>query len=176
MVWMRQNEPDFGETLDRAMISRILNLEEKDIDSRFPIQDVTTGFATLVVPLKTMATLNRARVSTVPYFELIEKTRAKAILVFSPETREKENDLSVRVFIDYAGVPEDPATGSSNGCLAGYLAKYRYFGKDQIDIRVEQGYQIKRPSRLYRKAEAHGDRIKVDVGGKVVSIAKGKLL
>jgi trans-2,3-dihydro-3-hydroxyanthranilate isomerase len=176
MVWMRQNEPDFGEVLDRASVSKVLNLEEQDIDSRFPIQDVTTGLATLIVPLKSMAALNRARVSTALYFELIEKIRAKAILVFSPETHEKDNDLSVRVFTDFAGVPEDPATGSSNGCLAGYLANYQYFGKNQLEVSVEQGYNIKRPSKLYLKAATRKNRIEVDVGGKVVPIAKGKLL
>ncbi len=175
LVWMRQKEPDFGEVFDRATISKILNLEEKDIDSRFPIQDVTTGLATFVVPLRTMDALKRAKVSTALYFELIERTRAKPLLVFSPETHEKGNDLSVRVFTDFAGIPEDPATGSSNGCLAGYLAKHRYFGEDHIDVKVEQGYQIKRPSRLYLRAATHGDRIEVDVGGKVVPIAKGKL-
>ena len=146
------------------------------MDSSFPIQDVTTGLATLIVPLKTISALDKAWVSTALYFELIKRIRAKAILAFSPETREKGNDLSVRVFTDFAGVPEDPATGSSNGCLAGYLAKHQYFGKNHVDVRVEQGYKIKRPSRLYLKAAAHGNRIEVDVGGNVVPTAKGKLL
>jgi trans-2,3-dihydro-3-hydroxyanthranilate isomerase len=176
MVWMRQNGPDFGEVLDRSTISKILDLEESEIDPRFPIQEVTTGLATLIVPLKTRVALDRARVSTGLYFELIERIRAKALLVFSPETHEKGNDLSVRVFNDFAGIPEDPATGSANGCLAAYLAKHRYFGKDNIDVRVEQGYKLKRPSRLYLKAATQGDRIEVDVGGKVVPVAKGKLL
>ncbi len=28
-----------------------------------------------------------------------------------------EADLAARVFVDYYGVPEDPASGSGNGCL-----------------------------------------------------------
>jgi len=59
----------------------------------------------------------------------------------------------VRFFADYYGVPEDPANGSAKGCLAGYLVKHRYFGKDQINIRVEQGYELGRPSLLLLKAE-----------------------
>ena len=58
----------------------------------------------------------------------------------------------MRVFVDYFGVPEDPATGSGNGCLAGYLVKHRYFGKERIDIRSEQGYEIGRPSLLLLRA------------------------
>jgi len=84
--------------------------------------------------------------------------------------------LNVRVFVDYFGVPEDPATGSGNGCLAGYLVQQRYFGSDEINIRVEQGYEIDRPSLLYLRAEDKDGEIDVSVGGKVVMVAKGKLV
>ena len=39
-------------------------------------------------------------------------------MVFSPEAYHSENDLNVRDFADYYGIPEDAATGSANGCLA----------------------------------------------------------
>jgi trans-2,3-dihydro-3-hydroxyanthranilate isomerase len=69
---------------------------------------------------------------------------------------------------------EDPATGSANGCLAGYLAKYKYFGSSKVDVRVEQGAEIGRPSLLYLKSEDHGDVIDVYVGGKNFMVAKGE--
>ncbi len=84
--------------------------------------------------------------------------------------------MNVRFFADYYGVPEDPATGSANGCLAGYLVKNRYFGEDKIDIRVEQGYEIGRPSLLFLRAEEIEGKIDVYVGGKVMMIAKGEFL
>jgi trans-2,3-dihydro-3-hydroxyanthranilate isomerase len=84
--------------------------------------------------------------------------------------------MNVRFFADYFGISEDPATGSTNACLAGYLVKYHYFGKDKIDIRAEQGYEISRPSLLYLKAENKQSKIDVSVGGKVVMVAKGQLL
>ncbi len=129
-----------------------------------------------MVPLKTLDALKRARISRDRYFEFIKDTQAKTILIFCPETYKKENDLNVRFFADYYGVPEDPATGSGNGCLAGYLVKHRYFGKDRIDIRVEQGYEIGRPSLLLLKAEKKGEEIDVYVGGKVVMVAKGEII
>jgi len=73
-------------------------------------------------------------------------------------------------------VPEDPATGSANGCLAGYLSKYHYFGKDQIDIRIEQGYEMGRPSLLLLKAEKTEKGISVQVGGKAVMVAQGAFI
>jgi trans-2,3-dihydro-3-hydroxyanthranilate isomerase len=71
---------------------------------------------------------------------------------------------------------EDPATGSGNGCLAAYLTYYKYFGSSQIDIRVEQGFEIQRPSILYLKAKKTEEEFEVNVGGMVQLIAKGELL
>jgi len=79
------------------------------------------------------------------------------------------------ILIDYYGVPEDPATGSGNGCLAGYLVKHNFFGRDQINFRVEQGYEINRPSLLFLLASKKEDCIDISVGGRVVMIAKGNL-
>jgi trans-2,3-dihydro-3-hydroxyanthranilate isomerase len=84
--------------------------------------------------------------------------------------------LNVRVFVDLYGIPEDPATGSANGCLAAYLSRYKYFGDDRVNVRVEQGFEIGRPSLLYLKAQQKKDVIHVFVGGKVVMVAKGKLV
>lgn len=175
LLWMKQIEPTFLSILNLDLISQILNLDKKDIDDRFPIQEVSTGLPFIIVPLKTLDSLKQAKVNKDKYFKMIEKTQAKAILIFCPETYSQKNDLSVRVFTDYYGVPEDPATGSANGCLSGYLVKYNYFGKKKINIRVEQGYEIGRPSLLFLKAEDKKGKIDISVGGKVIMIAKGKL-
>jgi len=176
ILWMKQIQPTFGQTFDTESISEVLSLDAEDVDNRFPIQDVSTGVPCIIVPLKTLDAVKRARIDRDKYFKFIKDKQAKTILVFCPETYNKENDLNVRFFADYYGVPEDPATGSANGCLAGYLVKHRYFGKDQINIRVEQGYEIGRPSLLLLKAENREGKIDVYVGGRVVMIAKGEFI
>ena len=173
---MKQIEPTFGQIIEPEQISEVLGINTSDIDERFPVQEVSTGMFFMIAPLKTLDAVKRAKVARDKYFKLIENRQAKAILVFCPETYFKENDLNVRVFVDYYGIPEDPATGSGNGCLAGYLVKHRYFGKDQIDIRVEQGYEITRPSLIFLRAKDTEGQIDVSVGGKVVMIAKGDLV
>lgn len=80
----------------------------------------------------------------------------------------------VDVFAECFGISEDPATGSGNGCLAGYLARHRYFGKDSVDIRAEQGDEIGRPSLLLLRAQDREGRLSVSVGGKAVTIARGE--
>jgi trans-2,3-dihydro-3-hydroxyanthranilate isomerase len=176
ILWMQQKEPTFGEIIEPKPLADILGIDEQEIDDRFPVQEVSTGLFFIITPLKSLDAVKRIRINRQKYFKLIENTQAKAILVFCPETYLQENDLSVRVFCDYYGVPEDPATGSANGCLAGYLVKHRYFESNKIDIRVEQGYEINRPSLLYLKAGQKQGQIDVSVGGKVVMVAKGQFV
>jgi len=176
VLWMRQNPATFHQILDATALAPVLSLDVNEIDSRFPIQEVSTGIPFIVVPLKTHTSLKRIKINKDKYFELIENTDSKEILVFCPETYASENNLSVRVFAEYLGVPEDPATGSANGCLAGYLVNYSYFGDKSIDVRVEQGYEIGRPSLLLLRAREKGDNIEVSVGGKVVMVAKGEFV
>jgi trans-2,3-dihydro-3-hydroxyanthranilate isomerase len=174
LIWMKQNEPTFGRILDENKISEVLNIHKENIDDRFPIQEVSTGLPVIVVPLKSLDAVKKVKVNREKYFELIEHTEAKAIMVFSPETYHSKNDLNVRDFADFYGIPEDAATGSSNGCLASYLVKYRYFENSEINVRVEQGYEIGRPSLLFLKAGYDTGKINVHVGGKVVKIAQGE--
>jgi trans-2,3-dihydro-3-hydroxyanthranilate isomerase len=167
---MKQIQPVFGK------VHEVLGLGVSNIDDRFPIQEVSTGLPFFIVPLKDIAALKKAKTITEKYFNLIEHAEAKGILVFCPETHEVGNDISVRVFVDYYGVPEDPATGSANGCLAGYLAEHRYFGQDDINICAEQGYEIGRPSLILLRAEKRAAGIDVYVGGKAVIVAKGEFV
>jgi trans-2,3-dihydro-3-hydroxyanthranilate isomerase len=173
-IWMEQNIPAFGKFFDPELITNTLYLKEEDIDIRFPIQEVSTGLPFIIVPLKNLKALKRARVERERFFDLVENTSAKSILIFCPETRNKGNHLSVRVFTEVPGF-EDPATGSGNGCLAAYLVNHKYFGKNSINVRVEQGYEVGRPSLLLLKAEEIEGKISVSVGGKAFVIAKGEL-
>ncbi len=173
---MRQLPPTFGQKLDPARLARVLGLEVKDLDDRHPVQEVSTGLPAIIVPLKGLGALKRCRVDRESYFELIRHTEAKNVYAFCPEAHEEGNDLAARMFAEGHGVPEDAATGSAAGCLAGYLVEHRYFGDRPIDIRAEQGYEIQRPSLLYLQAERTDSGIDVSVGGKVQMVARGELI
>jgi trans-2,3-dihydro-3-hydroxyanthranilate isomerase len=177
MLWMKQIPPVFGRIFDATNTSEMLNLDVNEIDTKYPIQEVSTGVPFVIVPLKTLNAVRRVRIDKDKHRELTKETPAE-ILVFCPETYRKENDLNVRVFVDLYGIPEDPATGSANGCLAGYLSRYCYFGDDVVDVRVEQGYEIGRPSLLHLRARALNREggIIVHVGGKVLMVATGELV
>jgi len=173
---MKQPPPDFGETFPPEKVAEVLGLKRDELDGRYPVQDVSTGLPFIIVPVKTLASMKKARVARDAFFRLVENSRAKAPLLFCPETYHDENDLNVRVFVDYYDIPEDPATGSGNGCLAGYLAKHRYFAGDTLKVRIEQGYEIGRPSILFLEASDSGKGIEVLVGGRVRAVAEGEWL
>ena len=175
-LWMRQLEPVFGDIYYAKVISKILSIDVKEVDERFPIQHVSTGLPTVVVPLRTLKSVKKVKIVNSKYLDFTENIIAKSILVFCSEVYDKKNDLNVRFFADYYGIPEDPATGSANGCLAAYLVKYGYFGNEKIDVKVEQGYEVDRPSLVLLRAEKKGKKIIVNVGGKVKMIAKGKFV
>jgi trans-2,3-dihydro-3-hydroxyanthranilate isomerase len=174
ILWMEQMPPTFGKTFSVQQFAQVLKLDADDFDNRYPVQEVSTGLPFIIVPLKTLAAVKQARISVEHLFEMAKEVKA-GILVFCAETYDKGNDLNVRVFADLFGVPEDPATGSANGCLAGYLSCHRYFGTDKVNVRVEQGYEVRRRSLLLLRAENKAGKPRVCVGGKVILVADGKL-
>jgi trans-2,3-dihydro-3-hydroxyanthranilate isomerase len=176
ILWMKQLQPVFGKKFDANLVSNILSLDVSDINVSFPIREVSTGLPVVIVPLRTLEAVKKARINKEKYFKFIKDIEAKIILIFCPETYNKANDLNVRVFADQYGVPEDPATGSANGCLAGYLVKHRFLETYRINLKVEQGYEIGRQSLLYLRAEKKRQEISVYVGGKVEMIGNGKFV
>ena len=175
VLWMRQLPPTFGAILDSALLARTLNLETADLDHHHPVQEVSTGLPALIVPLRDLDALRRCKVDWERYTEVAGT--GKNLYVFCPESHHNgPGDLSARMFANDLGVPEDPATGSAAGCLAAYLLEHGYLGTDSVDVRVEQGYEIDRPSLLYLHTARDGDEMRVDVGGKVQMVAKGQLV
>jgi len=173
--WMKQVEPKFLREFKASDVTDMLGINVGDIDDRFPIREVSTGIPFVIVPLKTLASVKRSHLDLRKYNQFFSGKGPEGILVFCPETYKKENDLNVRVFTKFPSVLEDPATGSGNGCLAAYLVKFKFFGAPKIDIRVEQGHEVGRPSLLYLRSEEKDSSIDVRVGGKVIAVAKGNL-
>lgn len=175
IVWMKQKPAAFGNTFSIKQLASVLQLPEDAFDDRYPIQEVSTGMPFIIVALKTLDAVKKAYVNFNTLQEMASGVHG-GILIFASETYNKANDLNVRVFVDLFGIPEDPATGSGNGCLAAYLSQYQYFGTQTVNVRVEQGCELKRPSLLLLRAQPTQREIQIQVGGKVIPIAHGKLL
>jgi trans-2,3-dihydro-3-hydroxyanthranilate isomerase len=174
ILWMQQKSPEFFEPVKATDIAPVLGVETTDIDSRYPIVPVSTGLPFIIVPLTSLTAVSKAKLNLHLYNSLVANLPAQAILIFCPETVSRDRALHARVFTECFGIPEDPATGSGNGCLAAYLWRYRYFEREDVDIAVEQGVELGRASLLYLRAQSVGDNIDVRVGGRVVNIARGE--
>lgn len=175
IIWMRQNPPTFGKTFSPEEILPLLGLHRDDLDLNFPIQEVSTGLPALITPLKSLDALRKAKVDLGIYNKFVESGNPRAIFIFTPETYLEEDDLAARMFAPAYGIAEDPATGSANGCLCGYLLKYNYYKKDRFCVSVEQGYEVDRPSKLFLKGEEEHGKIIIYVGGRVRPVARGEL-
>ena len=176
ILWMRQRSPKFGKTYPPASVADVLNVDESDLDPRFPVQDVSTGVPFLIVPLKGLDAVKRAKLDRDKYLDFAKSTESDIVLVFSSETYHAGNDLNVRVLTSSSGITEDAATGSGNGCLAAYLVHYKYMHREKIDLRVEQGYEMGRKSLLLLRAGPAPSGIEVNVGGMVQFIAEGEFV
>ena len=176
ILWMHQQQPKFYDPLSAQMLAAVIGVNPTDIDTRYPIEPVSTGLPFIILPLKTLAAVSRAKLNLELYDRSVANLPAQAILIFCPETIDSANQLHVRVFTECYGIPEDPATGSANGCLAAYLAKHHYFGSTDIDIAVEQGVEMGRSSVLYLRSQYTIDTCAVSVGGRVIKIAQGEFI
>ncbi len=144
---------------------------------------VSCGLPFLVVPLSSVDAVRRARVRTDAWEAHLRGTWAQEPMVFATVQGDADRadaplslaqcDIRARVFVPGLSVPEDPATGSANACLAGYLAR-RTPRDGMLRWRVAQGVEMQRPSRLDLEVEKHQGAIRaVRIGGSSVIVSEG---
>ena len=167
---MTQNQPVFGDIVNPMSVAACFNLALEDIRDDYPVQWVSTGLESVIVPLKSLDALARCSVDHGQFQRYIAEKYACNHLFFVDVGN---GTLRARNFMEDPGFAEDPATGSANGNLAGYLLKHNYFGKGQISYTVHQGIEMGRPSTLYIDASLSDGWYQIQVGGKCVIVAEG---
>lgn len=174
ILWMKQKPTTFGQKFTVDEVAKVVGLNLEDIDNSYPVQEASSGLPFIIVPVRSLDSLKKAKPNGRAILDFVEHTEGKAFILFCGQTYFGENDLNMRAFNEYYGVPEDAACGSGVGSLAGYLVEFSYFGKKDIDLRVEQGYEIGRSSLLFIKAVEEGGQINVQVGGRCIPLAQGQ--
>jgi trans-2,3-dihydro-3-hydroxyanthranilate isomerase len=129
-----------------------------------------------MVPFKSLSAIRRASVIPDGYAQMVELTSVRALYLFVPETYNPDNDFNARMFAPHFGITEDPATGAGAGCLAAYLLEYTRPGMESVDVRVEQGYEMRRPSILFARARRSNGGMRVAVGGRIAMVAQGHFI
>lgn len=170
VLTMTQNQPKFGEVIDKSILAEVLSVEPACIRDDYPVQWVSTGLAAHIVPMTNADAVKRCRINHPCFQKFLSEHDPCSLLVFSIED---EANLKVRVFVHDTGFKEDPATGSANGDLAGYLLKHEMLGGKKLSYTVHQGAEARRPSLLYINAEEADGTHTIHVGGSVHLVAQG---
>ncbi len=180
LVTMTQGEFEASATIinedDLSRLAESLGLERDElaVSDSLPVAVVSTGIRALDVPAVSLTALSRIEVDPRVLSEIYLQYGAVGCYVFSFDTIEDGSAVHARFFAPADGIPEDPATGSAAGSLAGYLT---HFGAiDESDLVIEQGDFMGRPSRINASvAGAEGAVEKVMVGGRSVVVANGEI-
>jgi trans-2,3-dihydro-3-hydroxyanthranilate isomerase len=168
---MTQVEPQFGPIHDREAVVRAAGLRDGDIDPSLPVQTISTGMAFTVVPLRGLEIVRGLHVDLKTAAEYLERSGGKFFYFVTRETVDRAARLHARMMF-YNG--EDPATGSAAGCAAAWMVAHGV-ARSEERVVIEQGIEMKRPSRMFVRATRTGDRVvNVRVGGNAVEVMRGE--
>ncbi len=170
---MRQRDPEFGTTLSREEVARVIGIAVDEISSEWPIRPVSTGLTFTIVPFRNQKTLSDLRSSYAQAAEFLKNTGANFFYFLCPERRDGALEARARMFF-YGG--EDPATGSAAGCAASWMVQHGVAKTDE-QVLIRQGIECRRPSEMYVRATREGERVSnVRVGGYAVEILRGTVM
>lgn len=171
LIWLKAAQPEFFEVLKKEEFTHFSNLAMADFDHRSEIQEVTTGSAFVMVPVKNKAVLSRIKIDkekTLKWLEENCKTAHKALYFFCLE----ESELTSRMMcIENDQLIEDAATGSASTCLQAFLLKYH---SSSINLINNQGEFINRSSQIHFDGHLENEVYDINIGGSTKYIAQGE--
>ena len=169
---MTQVDPVFGVQHDREAVALATGLRVADFDASLPIETVSTGMPFSVTPLKSLTVIQNLRIDLNRASEYLEKAGGKFFYFVARETVDPAGSLHARM-IFYNG--EDPATGSAAGCAAAWMVAHGVAETDER-VLIEQGIEMRRPSRIFVRAAHRDNRIvNVRVGGNAIEVMRGEV-
>jgi trans-2,3-dihydro-3-hydroxyanthranilate isomerase len=169
---MTQVDPVFGAEHNREAVAQATGLGLDAFDPSLPIETVSTGLAFTVTPLKSLAVIQNLRIDVGRAAEYLKKAGGTFFYFVTRETVDREARLHARMLF-YNG--EDPATGSAAGCTTAWMVAHGVAKPDER-VLIEQGVEMKRPSRILVRAARRDNRVvNVRVGGNSVEVMRGEV-
>lgn len=168
LVFMHQNPPQFLGTLGKDAILECLGVSLDGVDTRLPVEIITTGVPCIIVPLVSLTTLLNVKPDREKIRALTAQYNNSLLYAFTSETQLKQSTAHGRMFAPMYGVDEESATGMANGALACYLFKHHKVS-DPSNLIFEQGYSMNMPSEIFgRLALEHNTITDVIIGGTAI--------
>ena len=174
----RQELPVFGrEYPEPQTAAAVLSLAGSDLLPGAPVQAVTSSVPYLIVPLRSLATLERIRLRQDIWERTLQSFEAPQIFAFCLDAESEATSATARMFAPGLGFAEAPATESACGPLAAYLVRYRLVPLRNEHLFVfEQGAYMGRPSVIHVSAsQEEGVLTQLRIGGSCVVVGEGTL-
>ena len=174
IVIMEQEKPIFYKIIkNRKDVADIFGISVSDLHDSLPIQTVDTGLGHLIVPIKSLEALMRAKRNIKELKEFCAKYNASEAQLFSFETFDIKMNLHTRNICPREGI-EDPGCGVGNGALGAYLLKHYFKNEQNISLKAEQGNIVNMPCVIEIYGSKIKDNIRVSIGGKAIMMIEGK--
>lgn len=170
--------PEIGPSVPTLnTLAEILSLDAKDlVGGALSPQAVSCGYPFLLVPLRSVDAVRRARVRVDLWEQTLKRSWAPEILVAARDPEHGEQAWHARMFAPGINVPEDPATGSAIASFGGWLALKDSKPDGEFAWTVRQGVEMGRPSLLQvRATKVAGSVTAVRVAGHAVLTGEGRL-
>jgi trans-2,3-dihydro-3-hydroxyanthranilate isomerase len=172
---MRQADPIFGRVHSREAVAGAIGVPVEDLDPSLPIQTVSTGLAFCIVPMRSLGAIGRLMIPQSAAQAYLATSDAKFFYCTTAADPASGAHFHSRMQF-YNG--EDPATGSASGCAIAYLVRHGVVPSERPTT-IEQGVEMKRPSRIHVRASvratATSDHVTgVFVGGRTIPVASGR--
>ena len=175
-IYMQQTMPQFFEIIEGKHLLGCLGIDRNDLEGKLPIQAVSTGLKDIFVPLKNEETLRNLKPDMDKIEEISKKYDAVGLHVFVVSD---DTDITAvcRNFAPLYGIPEESATGTSNGALACYLHKYGILTGIQEEAAFKQGIYMNRPSMIKAKLTIENGKLQeIWVGGEALIFGENSYL
>ncbi len=166
-----------GETPSIEEAASALGLDPSDIGfGAHEIGLFAGGPSFTFVPLASRAALARAKPSEPAWSALEGRTGTIGAYLYTPGGDSPDTSFRARMFAPSGGIPEDPSTGSATAMLAAQLLASGALEQGTNRFRLEQGYEMGRPSNLQMEADVEaGALTSVRVAGQAVQVMSGEL-
>jgi trans-2,3-dihydro-3-hydroxyanthranilate isomerase len=165
-----------GDAPDRGAIAAALGLKESDIGGDLEGGQWSAGVAFTCVPVKSLSAIAKASPQADRFEAAFARGGPGKAFLFCRETAERGHDFHARMFAPKMGIQEDPATGSAAAAFGGLVAARAGLGDGTHRIRIEQGYEMGRPSQIDLTLTMSGGRLAAGaIGGGAVVVTEGAI-
>jgi len=161
----------------RAAIAKALGLAEAEIGfGGFQPARWTAGALFSFVPVSGLEAITRCRVDSNHLDAAFGASEEVGVFIYCRETVEPGHDFHARMFAPRQGVAEDPATGSAVAAFSGLLARSAGLADGNHSYRIEQGYEMGRPSLIELSLTMTGGSLAgAGIGGEAIVVGEGTI-